>query len=271
VFRAILATVVACVAILLALIQFASDGLYARAASPHSLVAHVPLSFGLSVYRALDRIAPVDYVSDALGTTSLAQGDLDAAGRYAAQMRPGERRDDLLAQIAAARGDMDLAREHYFEATDVAAMQKAIADLAKTDISGALSTEARFRDHLIALGTHPDAVADSYYISANYETWLRRYREAFVLDEQALALAPMNMGYILSAANNAYLAGDLTDAQRFFARGIAVSPGKGDCYAGLGLVALRQGDRARALAYLEKARAVDAHAPMIPALAAALR
>lgn len=269
--RAILTAVVACVAIVLALVQFASDGLYARAASPHALVAQVPLDFGLTVYRALDAIAPAEYVSDALGTTALAQGDLDAAQRYAVQMPPGERRDDLLAQIAAARGDGVLAREYYFVATDVAAMQQAIAVLARTDISSALAAEAQFRAYLIALGTHPDAVADSYYISANYETALRRYRDGFALDEQALALAPMNMGYLLSAANNAYLGGDLADAQRYFARGVAVDPGNGDAYAGLGLVALRQGDRTRAQAYLQQARAVEPHAQMISALAAALR
>ena len=93
----------------------------------------------------------------------------------------------------------------------------------------------------------------------------------FAFDERALALAPMNMGYLLSAANNAYLSGDLADAQRYFARGVAADPGDGDGYAGLGLVALREGDRTRALAYLQRARAVEPNAPMIAPLAAALR
>lgn len=269
--RAILTTVVACVAIALALVQFASDALYAPAAAPHALVARVPLTFGLAIYRAIDKVAPVAYVSDALATTALAQGDLDAAQRYAMQMPAGERRDDLLGKIAAARGDDALARAYYFAATDVAAVQHAVAVLARTDIYGAIATEAQFRERLIALGTHPDAVAQSYYLSANYEVWLRRYLTGLALDEQALALAPMNLTYLLSAANNAYLGGDLADAQRYFARGVAVSPGGGDCYAGLGLVALRRGDRARAQAYLQQARAVEPHAPMIRALAKALR
>ena len=146
-------------------------------ASPHALVARVPLAFGLDVYRAIDKVAPAEYVSDGLATMALAQGDLDAAQRYAVQMPAGERRDDLLAQIAAASGDAVLAREYYFVATDVTAMQAAIATLARTDIFGALATEAQFRDWLIALGTHPDAVAESYAISANYESWLHRYRD----------------------------------------------------------------------------------------------
>lgn len=269
--RAILATVVACVAIALALVQFASDALYARAAAPHALVARIPLDLGLGVYRAIDKVAPAAFVSDALGMTALRQGDLDAAQGYAAQTPAGERRDDLLGQIAAAHGDDALAREYYYKATDVAAMQQAVAVLARTDIYGAIDTEARFRARLIALGTHPDAVAESYYLSANYEDWLRHYLTGLALDQQALALAPMNMAYLLSAANNAYLGGDLADAQRYFARGVAVNPGNGDSYAGLGLVALRQGDRARAHAYLQQAQAIDPHSPMIPPLVAALR
>jgi tetratricopeptide (TPR) repeat protein len=269
--RLILTTVIVCVAIALGLVQFASDALYARAVAPDSLVARIPQHFGLTVYRSLDRIAPAEYVSDALGMTALAQGDLDAAQRYAVQMPAGERRDDLLAQIAAARGDEVLAREYFFVASDSAAMQRAIAVMARTDIFGALNTEAQFRHWLIALGTHPDAVAETDYFSGNYEMWLRRYGVALAFDERALALAPMNMGYLLSAGTNAYVGGDLRDARRFYARAVAVNPADGDAIAGLGLVALRQGDRAGALMYLSRARAVDPHAPTVASLAAALR
>lgn len=269
--RAILTTVIACVAIALALVQFASDALYAPAVAPNALVAQIPLDFGLMVYRALDAVAPAEYVSDALASTALAHSDLDAAQRYAVQMPAGERRDDLLAQIAAARGNAVLAREYYFAATDVAAMQQAVALLARSDVRDAIAVEAQFRDRLIALGTHPDAVAESYYISGNYETWLRRYAAAYALDEQAVALAPMNMAYLLSAGTNAYLDGDLADAQRYFVRGVAVNPASGDAIAGLGQVALRRGDRAAARAYLERARAVDPQAHTVSTLAAALR
>jgi len=269
--RAILSTVIACVAIALALVQFASDGLYARAASPHALVARIPLSFGLRVYRAIDSVAPVGFVSDALATTALADGDLNAAQRYARQMPAGERHDDLLGKIAAARGDDDLAREYYYEATDVAATQREIALLARTNLPAALHTEARFRDRLLALGTHPDAVAESFWLSGLYAAKQNQYTAALAFDRQAVALAPLNMAYVLSAASHAYFANDLRDAQYFFTRAIALNPAGGDAYAGLGLVALREGDRVRARAYLRQARAVDPRAPTVASLAAALR
>jgi tetratricopeptide (TPR) repeat protein len=259
--RAILATVIACVVIALAFVQFASDALY----------RHPGDAFGLRVYRALDRIAPAEYVSDTLASTTLAQGDLDAAQRYALQMPAGERRDDLLAQIAAARGDKVLALEYYFAATDVAAMQREIVLLARTNLRAAVALEAHFRDRLLTLGTHPDAVAESYWMSADFAASEKQYTTALAFDRQALALAPLNMAYILSAASHAYFANDLRDAQYYFSRGVAVNPSGGDAYAGLGLVALREGDRARAQAYLQQARANDPHAPTVASLAAALR
>jgi tetratricopeptide (TPR) repeat protein len=186
-------------------------------------------------------------------------------------MPPGSRRDALLARIAQAQGDDVLAGEYAFAADDVDAVQRDVARVARYNLPQALQLEARFRERLIAAGTHPDAVAESYAISANYEAWLHRYPAALALDAQALALAPLNMGYVLSAANNAYLSGDLADAQRLFEDGVSIDPAGGDAYAGLGLIALREGRRDRAQAYLQRARVVDPHAQMIPALEAALR
>lgn len=259
--RAIVGVVVLCVTLVLALVQLASGAIY----------GHGSRAFGMGVYRAIDAIAPAAYVNDTLASAELMQGDASAAQRYALQMPAGPRRDDLLAQAAAAQGQTVLAREYYFAAYDVAAVQRAIAELARTDLPAAMQLEDRLRERLLLLGAHPDAVADSYFSSANYEAWLHHYLAGFALDERALALAPMNMGYLLSAANNAYLGGDLTDARRLFERGIAIDPAGGNSYAGLGLIALRDGHRDRAQTYLQQARAVDPSAQMIPALEAALK
>jgi tetratricopeptide (TPR) repeat protein len=261
---------VTCVVIALALVQFASDALYARAA-PQALVAHIPFAFGVRVYQAIDAIAPAEYVNDALANAMLQQGDAAAALQYAVRMPAGSRRDALLARVAQAQGDDVLAREYAFAADDVDAVQRDVTRVARYNLAEALQLEARFRARLIAAGTHPDAVAESYAISATYEASVHRYSAALALDEQALALAPLNMGYLLSAANNAFVSGNLADAQQLFERGVAIDPAGGDAYAGLGLITLREGRRDRAQAYLQRARALDPHAQMIPALEAALR
>jgi len=259
--RVIVAAVIACTVAVLACVQIGSEAIYGR----------LPLALGVRIYEAIDRVAPAEYVLDMLGTTALAQHDLDAAQHYAVQMPAGPRRDDLLAQIAQASGQDILAREYYFAAADADAMQREIHAVSLYNIAEAAQLEERFRARLIALGTHPDAVAQSYLLSGNFETWQRHFLAGAALDERALALAPMNMGYLLSAANDAYLGGDLATAQRLFTRGTAIDPASGDCYAGLGLIAVREGQRDRARAYLRQARTVEPHAPMIPALETALR
>ena len=259
--RAIVTAVLVCVALALALVQFASAAIY----------GHGSRAFGMHVYQAIDAVAPAAYVNDTLAGAAMQQGDAPAAQAYARRMPAGPRRDDLLAQAAAAQGQTVLAREYYFAADDVAAMQREIAQLARTDLPAALQLEERLRERLLLLGAHPDAVADSYFISANYEVWQHRYLAAYALDERALALTPLNMAYLLSAANDAYLGGDLADARRLFERGIAIDPGSGNSYVGLGWIALREGHRDIAQTYLLQARAIDPHAEMLPALEAALR
>ena len=259
--RAIAGAFVLFVVLLLALVQLASDAIY----------GHGSRAFGVRVYQAIDAIAPVAFVNETLAFAALQQGDAVAAQGYALRLPVGPRRDDLLAQAAAAQGKIALARAYYFAADDVAATQAAIAQLARTNLPAAMQLEDRLRERLLLLGRHPDAVADSYYNSANYEVWLHHYLAGYALDERALALAPLNMGYLLSAANNAFLGGDFADAQRLFERGIAIDPGSGNSYVGLGWIALREGHRDRARAYLQQARAIDPHAQMIPAFEAALK
>jgi tetratricopeptide (TPR) repeat protein len=267
----IAAGVVAFVVVLLALVQFASDAVYAPIVAPRSLVARIPQSFGVRTYEAIDDVAPAAYVNDALASNALLHGDPTAAERYALRMPAEARRDDLLARAAQAQGNDVLAREYYFAADDVEATQAEIARVARTDVPEALALEAQFRDRLMSLRTHPDAVAGTYLVSGNLEASLHDDRGALVLYEDAAALAPHNMAYVLSAANAAFRSGDMQTARYYFERGLSDDPNSGDCLSGLGLVALHRGDRGQALVYLQRARTVDPHAQMIPALEAALR
>lgn len=266
--RAIVAAVIGVVLVLFALIQLASMSFMH---APATLSAMIPTSFGRAVYHALDRIAPAAYVEETLAEDALARGDLDAAQQYAVRVPAGGRRDDLLGRVADARGEGVLAREYYFVAPDVDRMQKAVMALAKSDAPAALALEMRFGDRLAALRTHPDALAESYNITANLYDWLREYKSSLEYHEKALALAPLDLKYLLGAANEAYVAGENATAKRYFMRGLDVNPASGDCLAGLGLIALREGDRAQARAYAARARAADPHAPTLASLDAALR
>lgn len=231
----------------------------------------MPRPIGVSIYRALDRLAPAAYVEETLADYELKSGNLDDAQHFALRIPPGPRRDDLLGQIAQVRGLNPLAAEYYFAAPDVDRMQTIVMTLAKTNAPGALDLELRFGARLAALQTHPDAVADSFYVAGNLAQWLGRRDESLRHYESALQLAPLNVKYILGGANQAYVMANYPEAKRLFQHGVDIAPGSGDMYAGLGLVALRTGDRAGALAYAARARAVDPRSQELTGLEQALK
>ncbi len=269
--RFVVAAAAVAVVALLAMVQIGSDALYARDAAPNSLAARVPAAVGVGIYRLLDRIAPAGYVEDALGSYALAHGNSTLAQHYAVRMPASSRRDRLLARIAQARGETVLANEYFFVADDIDELQRSVAKEAATNIYGAIAFEKRIRARLIALQTHPDAVANSYWISGNYETWLHRYADALPYFERAESLAPLDARYILMLGNDALLAGDTARARAAFQHGARVDPGSADMLCGLGLVAAREGRRALAQSYLAQARQMNPHAQMLGALERALR
>ncbi len=266
--RGIVLAVVVLVLVTLGVIQCASASFVAQ---PHTFSALIPRSFGLTVYRALYRIAPAPYVEETLAEDAFAGGEYSRAEHYAVRLPASARRDDLLGRIAAARGEPMLALEYYFAAPDFDRMQAAIRELATTDRASAYALEIRFGARLAELRTHPDALAESYFIAGQLADSMARRDLALTQYERALALAPLDMKYLLNAANEAVSAGDYAKAKRYFARGLDVNPASGDCLGGLGIVALREGNRTQALQYAARARKVDPNAAMLAALERELR
>ena len=266
--RGIVLAVVIIVLAALGVVQFASASLVAQ---PHTLSALIPRSFGLAVYRVLDRIAPAPYVEETLAEDDLSRGDLEGAQHHAVRLLSSPRRDDLLGRIAAARGETALALEYYFAAPDFDRTQAAIAQLAAHHPAAAYDLEVRFGARLATLRTHPDALAESYFLAGVYADASSRRDLSLQQYEHALALAPLSVKYLLSAANEALKLGQYEKARRYYLRGLDVNPESGDLLGGLGLVALHEGRRSQALQYAARARAVDPHSGMLAALERALR
>jgi tetratricopeptide (TPR) repeat protein len=266
-------TVVIVVAVLgLGLIQIASDGLSSSIASPGSLPSHVSGGFGLRVYEWLDRIAPAPYVESNLARSALARGDAAAAEHYAVRLPASPTRNELLAQVARAQGLPALAFEYFFAAPDVDEVQREIFARSSTDPRNAYDDEVRFRDRLIVLTTHPDAVADAYWLGGKIAVrvvWTQRYphdywqQRALVDFLTAVKLAPLNMKYVLAAANQALVMQDISDARRLYRHGVEIDPANADALAGLGIVSLRGGDRADAQRYAARAYAIDASSGLV--------
>jgi tetratricopeptide (TPR) repeat protein len=259
-------------------LQFASDAFAEAAAAPGTLPTRIPVSFGVAFYRALDRIAPAPYVETSLAHEALARGDADAAERYALRLPSSPVRDELLARVALTRGQTALAREYFLAAPDPEAVEAAAQSLARADPAAGYALEALLRVRLARDGTHPDAVAQSYWQmgllanrtawrevpgSAAQRAWLRRGLRDF---EAAVDLAPLSERYVVSAANQADLLGERDRARTLFAQVVAMDPAGADAIAGLGVIAWEDGDRAAARRYLARARALDPASLMVRAL-----
>jgi hypothetical protein len=238
----------------------------------------VPIAFGLTVYGALDRVAPAPFVEAALADWALRQGDGKRALGYALRLPASPVRDELLARAAASRCDDTLALEYFLAAPDVSAVQAAAEQRARRDPADAFALEGMLATRLEMLGTHPDAVAEARWsmgIFANerawrevpgspaQQRWLRTGLRGFIAASDA---APFSGRYALAAANQAILLGDVSLGRRLFARAAAADPGSADAIAGLGVGAYHSGDRGAAQRALERSRRIDPGALMVRAL-----
>jgi len=276
--RVAVGAVIGALTLAFAAIQLASDAFAAPVAASGSLPSHIPLGFGLAVYRALDRIAPAPYVETTLATQALAAMRFDVALHYALRLPASAARDELLARIASARGDSALALEYYVAAPDVDAVQTSVRALLPGNPAAAYALERALNARLSLTATHPDAIAATAWRlgelanrqawretsgSPAQNAWLRRAMQHFAT---ATDLAPLSDKYAIAAANQAAQLGNLDGARQFFARALVANPGSADATAGLGVVALRSGDPATARAYLDRARRLDPSALMVRAL-----
>lgn len=264
-------------------LQLASDGLEASAAAPQTLPHRVAPSFGRHVYALLDRVAPAPYVETTLAADALDRGDLARAQRYALELPASTVRDALLARIAAAQGRMQLVLEYDVAAYDAAAVEATAQRLVRNDPAAAYRLEALLLRRLEQRATHPDAVAQAYWkmgLFANQTAFrevpgspLQRHWLSVALSDfdTAAQLAPLSERYAIADANQADLLEQRARAQRLFGRAAAIDPASADAIAGLGVIALEDGDRRAAIAYLAEAKARDPQSLMVGALARRLR
>lgn len=231
--RIVTTAIVAAVLAAFGAVQLASDALCATAAAPYSLPAHVPIAPALAAYGVLDRAAPADYVEATLAAHALATGRLDVAERHALRLRPRPVRSELLAEIALRRGDPVLAREYFFAAPDIGALQREVRRIARRDPARAYAFEASVRSRLASLQTHPDAVAEASWIMGTLAARCARragpQRRAWLElalrdDLEATRLSPLSEKYLLAVAGAELHLGDRGAARQYERRVRSVDP-----------------------------------------------
>jgi hypothetical protein len=250
--RAVAGAAIALALAFFALVQFASEAFNSGAAAPAALPRHIPITFALRVYGALDESVPAPFVEATLSQWELDRGDLAAAERYALRLPPAAARNELLARIALRRGDRVLAGEYFFAAPDIAAMTREVTQIARTDPVGAYMLERQVRQRLAALQTHPDAVAEAHWRmgvlaasaarrfppgSARRNAWLHL---GLGNEIRAVQLSPLSIKYLLEVAALEIALGDTPAARRWYHRALGVDPTSAAALKGIRALALRR-------------------------------
>jgi tetratricopeptide (TPR) repeat protein len=264
--------VVALVPVVIALgaIQVVSSIALRGSAQPGSWVQLVPAA----VSDRVDGLLPGPPLPPALGLVlarnAVAAGELNLAERDIARLGPSRDRSALLGRVAEARGDAVGAVADYLAAGDVTGLERRVDELAGSgQIPAALELQRAAIAKLQGDHTQADALADAYFALGRLEETAAYAipvgapaRHARELDSRdayagAVALAPLNENYLLGYANQLLNVSELEAAKRAFGRARDVDPASAEPFAGLGEIALREGNPSRARAYLVRAQALD--------------
>jgi tetratricopeptide (TPR) repeat protein len=205
-----------------------------------------------------------------LARNAVAAGDLDLAQRDIARLAPSRDRSALLGRVAEARGDAAGAVADYLAADDLSGLERHIDELAGAgQIPAALKLQRAAIAKLQGDRTQADALANAYFALGRLEEKAayalavgapaRHARELDARDAyaSAVAQAPLDENDLLGYANQLLNVGELEAARRAFVRARDVDPASAEPFAGLGEIALRQGDPARARQYLARAQSLD--------------
>ena len=259
--RPLLALAGTALVVVLALIQLASSAAYGDLATRPSFPAFLHDA-------APGLLRPFIGGPRARAAAAIHNGDLATASELVAALPDDSESADLRGRIAEARGERDAAIAAYSRAGDVVRAEALIDAVAKADPAAALTAQ---RTLVAALPSDPSAtevVGDAWHHLAQLEALagygdpahrVQHWRQAQVAYERALSLAPNDETYLLTAAVQALMNGDTTDAARWFARADEVRPNNPDVYGGMALTEAQRNNCSAARAWL--ARWASTHQP----------
>jgi tetratricopeptide (TPR) repeat protein len=218
-----------------------------------------------------------------LARQALARGDFATADVDLGLLAPSRDRLALAGGLADARGDASGALRAYLAADDLADVERAVETLeARGRIAEALALQEDLVRRLAADPTQIDALAQADFdLGRLQETQAYQFgvgtavRHAHELAgaaayAHAVDLAPFEERYLIAFANQEINLRDFKAAGRAFERARDADPTSVEPVAGLGAVALADGDVAFARACLERARTLDPASAATHRLASAL-
>jgi tetratricopeptide (TPR) repeat protein len=230
-----------------ALAQVASDGVFNAAAAKISVPRLVPHAAGVALYARLAEqpFAPA-LTKRVAAAAAIRDNRLGDAQRLIALVPPGPERDDLAGRLLEARGEREAAVEHFVAAGDLIRVSSTVDALDRAgDVARAIRVQQRLLAKLQQLGD-PIGVAHAYWRLGQLQSEVRDHRAAARDYAAAVALEPLSETFLLGAANEALVYGRLATAGKYFERAVAIDPNSLDAHVGVGRVAARTGEVARA-------------------------
>jgi len=256
--RALAVVAAAAVVVWLGAVQLASSAAYGDLAVRPSLPAALHAA-------APGLLRPFLGGPAARAAAALHNGDLDGAQQLIATLPDDAQTADLRGRLAEARQDPDAAIAAYIRAGDGVRAQGLIDVLAGRDPPRALRDQTVLVAALEGRSGASEETGQAWWrlgqlqAAAGYRAPARRallWRAAEGSYERALGFAPNEETYLLAAGYQSLANGDLTSAERWFARAAEVVPNSADAFAGRAWTAAARGDCATARADLARSRAL---------------
>lgn len=243
----------------LLLLQLASDGLFKRAAAPEAAPRLVPHAFGTRVFAALSA-SPLSprFVREATAAIAIDDRDFPTARRLIDTLSPGPARDDLEGALLDAQGDHVQAIAFFVAGGNAARVNATVNALFDSgDFNDALAMQRELVVRLRALGDL-ESLAHAQWRLAQIESQNGEHAAAMRDYRAALQLEPLSETYLLGAGLESLKQGHLSTAKTYYDKVVALDPASLDGHVGLGRIAARSGDMARAK---REAAFVRAHDP----------
>jgi len=221
-------------ALLLAVVQVASDAAFGSLAEPGSLPGWLGRTLGLALLERIDATASTSWSRTTLAQSALVRHDAIRARAAIARLAPGADRDELGARLALLDGDEPRALAAFLAAGDANNVFPVVDRLARRgDLVAAIALDERLVAHLQRDPMHPANYVDAliklgqlHYAAARADRTVRasELRTALAAYDRARDLQPIDVTLLIGIGDARYVLGDRAGAEAAYAQAMRLDP-----------------------------------------------
>lgn len=232
--RRFFAAVAIAAALLLAVVQVASDAAFGPLAEPGSLPGWLGRTIGLALLERIDASVSTPWSRTTLAQAALVRHDAARARAAIAGLAPGTQRDELDARLALLDGDEPRALAAFLAAGDANNVFPVVDRLARRgDLAAAIALDEQLVAQLQRDPTHPANYVDAliklgqlHYAAARADRTVRagELRSALAAYDRARDLQPIDVTLLIGIGDARYVLGDRAGAEAAYAQAMRLDP-----------------------------------------------